>query len=207
MVGEVHEEVDRRPEVEGVVGRGGALTPQQTEQHQHRTTHPPDSRRACRDSAARATHSHTPHTPTMWSSRMARRRRVVRHAFSPTSYRHRSSSESIAPSHSARVLRLTSLHHPHHLPSLLRSARLLRQRRAHLRRVPQTAHRARGWRQTVTGAQQTAVAVIFEEHSRGKRGCQHAGGVEAEKELMVLVDDRNRLDFGGEVKRELGGVI
>lgn len=101
MVGEVHEEVDRRPEVEGVVGRGGALTPQQTEQHQHRTTHPPDSRRACRDSAARATHSHTPHTPTMWSSRMARRRRVVRHAFSPTSYRHRSSSESIAPSHSA----------------------------------------------------------------------------------------------------------
>ena len=101
MVGEVHEEVDRRPEVEGVVGRGGALTPQQTEQHQHRTTHPPDSRRACRDSAARATHSHTPHAPTMWSSRMARRRRVVRHAFSPTSYRHRSSSESIAPSHSA----------------------------------------------------------------------------------------------------------
>ena len=106
-----------------------------------------------------------------------------------------------------RVLRLTSLHHPHHLPSLLRSARLLRQRRAHLRRVPQTAHRARGWRQTVTGAQQTAVAVIFEEHSRGKRGCQHAGGVEAEKELMVLVDDRNRLDFGGEVKRELGGMV
>lgn len=94
-----------------------------------------------------------------------------------------------------------------HLSSLLRSARLLRQRLAHLRRVPQTAHRARGWRQTVTGAQQTAVAVIFEEHSRGKRSRQHAGGVEAERELMVLVDDRNRLDFGGEVKRELGGVI